>query len=73
MNPSERISELRRLIRHHEERYYVLNDPEISDAEFDALWDELKTLSPNHPQLQKVGSDPPPGSTRPGQNICLTA
>jgi len=28
MNPAERIAELRRLIRYHEERYYVLNDPE---------------------------------------------
>ena len=37
MTPAERIDELRRLIRHHEERYYVLNDPEIADAEFDAL------------------------------------
>ena len=44
MNPSERISELRRFIRRHEERYYVLNDPEISDAEFDGLMHDLKIL-----------------------------
>src|ERR687895_249430 len=37
MNPADRIEELRRLIRHHEDRYYVLSDPEIADAEFDAL------------------------------------
>ncbi len=51
MNPSERINELRRLIRHHEERYYVLNDPEISDAEFDALMHDLKILETKHPKL----------------------
>ena len=37
MNATDRIAELRRQIRYHEERYYVLNDPEIADAEFDAL------------------------------------
>ena len=40
----DRIDELRRLIRHHEECYYVLNDPEIADAEFDALMQELERL-----------------------------
>jgi DNA ligase (NAD+) len=44
VNPAERIEELRRLIRHHEERYYVLSDPEIADAEFDALMKELERL-----------------------------
>ena len=51
MNLSERISELRRLIRRHEERYYVLNDPEISDAEFDRLMHDLKNLETKHPEL----------------------
>ena len=49
MTPAERIEELRRLIRHHEERYYVLNDPEIADAEFDALMRELERLEAEHP------------------------
>ena len=44
MNPASRIAELRRQIRHHEERYYVANQPEISDAEFDALLRELVRL-----------------------------
>ncbi len=35
------IDALRDKIRHHEHRYYVLDDPEISDAEFDRLMDEL--------------------------------
>src|SRR5919108_6564407 len=51
MTPAERIAELRRLIRHHEERYYVLNDPEIADAEFDALMKELERLEAEHPDL----------------------
>jgi DNA ligase (NAD+) len=57
MNPAERISELRRLIRYHEERYYVLNDPEIADAEFDALMVELEALEAENPDL--VTSDSP--------------
>ena len=49
MNPAERIEELRGLIRHHEERYYVLSDPKIADAEFDALMKELERLEAEHP------------------------
>ena len=51
MTPAERIDELRRLIRHHEERYYVLNDPEIADVEFDALMRELAQLESENPDL----------------------
>ena len=51
-------------ISHHSHLYYNEARPEISDAEFDSLWDELKSLSPDHPQLQKVGSDPSPGSIK---------
>ena len=51
MNPAERIEELRRQIRYHEERYYILNQPEIADVEFDALMDELKRLESAHPDL----------------------
>ena len=51
MNPAERIADLRRQIRYHEERYYVLNDPEIADAEFDALMKELERLEASHPDL----------------------
>jgi len=57
VNPAERIAELRRLIRYHEERYYVLNDPEIADAEFDALMGELEALEADSPDL--VTSDSP--------------
>jgi DNA ligase (NAD+) len=51
MNVAEAIADLRARIRHHEERYYVLSDPEISDAEFDALLKELEALEAEHPEL----------------------
>ena len=51
MDPFSRITELRRLIRHHEELYYVANQPEISDAEFDDLMRELQQLEQEHPTL----------------------
>jgi DNA ligase (NAD+) len=51
MAPADRIAELRRLIRHHEEQYYVLDAPEIADAEFDALVRELSELEAAHPEL----------------------
>jgi DNA ligase (NAD+) len=52
----DRIEELERLIKHHQDIYYN-GEAEITDAEFDALWDELKTRSPNNPLLKKVGRD----------------
>ena len=48
---SSKLESLREQIRHHEERYYVLDDPEVSDAEFDALLHELETLEAAHPEL----------------------
>jgi DNA ligase (NAD+) len=51
VNPAERLADLRARIRHHEERYYVLSDPEISDAEFDSLVKELEALEAEHPDL----------------------
>ena len=60
-----RLAELRELIRHHEYRYYVLDSPEISDAEYDALYRELRELEAAHPQFvtadsptQRVGGQP---------------
>jgi DNA ligase (NAD+) len=60
-----RPAELRELIRHHEYRYYVLDSPEISDAEYDALYRELEALEAAHPELvtadsptQRVGGEP---------------
>ena len=57
MTPAERIEELRRQIRHHEERYYILNSPEIADGEFDALMQELVRLESEHPDL--ISEDSP--------------
>ncbi len=51
MTPAARIVELRDLIRYHEDQYYVLADPQISDSEFDALMHELKALESEHPDL----------------------
>ncbi|MBI3990369.1 MAG: NAD-dependent DNA ligase LigA [candidate division NC10 bacterium] len=47
----ERIEELRRLIHYHDYRYYVLNQPEIPDAEYDRLFQELRALEEKYPQL----------------------
>src|SRR3954465_13250262 len=62
------IESLREEIRRHEYRYYVLDDPEISDAEFDRLMNELKKLEAAHPELitsdsptQRVGGKPREG------------
>jgi DNA ligase (NAD+) len=62
------IEFLRDEIRRHEYRYYVLDDPEISDAEFDRLMNELKKLEAAHPELitpdsptQRVGGKPREG------------
>ncbi|HVL66807.1 MAG TPA: NAD-dependent DNA ligase LigA [Vicinamibacterales bacterium] len=51
MDPLTRIQQLREQIRHHENCYYVLNAPEISDAQFDALLHELERLEADHPDL----------------------
>jgi DNA ligase (NAD+) len=53
---AKRIAELRELVDHHLYRYHVLDDPEISDAEFDRLWDELLALEREHPELQSPDS-----------------
>src|ERR687889_10842 len=68
MTPTERAETLRKEIRRHEELYYVDATPEISDADFDALMNELKALELQHPELltpdsptQRVGGRPAEG------------
>jgi len=56
MRPEERLRELRDAIRQHEERYYIHNDPEISDEEFDQLLHELERLEAEHPDLVTIDS-----------------
>jgi DNA ligase (NAD+) len=52
----ERLETLRAAIRYHAYRYYVLDDPVISDAEYDALWRELLALEEAHPELVTADS-----------------
>jgi DNA ligase (NAD+) len=61
----KRLDELRNQVNHHLYRYHVLDEPEISDAEYDRLFDELKALEEEHPDLitpdsptQRVGAPP---------------
>ena len=63
--PERRAAELRRQLEHHNRRYYVLDDPEIGDDEYDALLDELRAIEAEHPELrsadsptQRVGAPP---------------
>ncbi len=53
---SERVKDLEHLVAYHQQRYYN-GEPEIPDAEFDLLWDELARLDPANPVLSRVGSD----------------
>ena len=64
MTEQDRIKQLRRELHEHNHRYYVLNQPIISDQEFDFLMHELQDLEARHPELfdpnsptQRVGSD----------------
>ncbi|MFH0788829.1 MAG: NAD-dependent DNA ligase LigA [Pseudomonadota bacterium] len=65
-HPAEkRIEDLRTLLHYHNYRYYVLDDPEISDAQYDRLFRELEELETRHPELirpdsptQRVGAQP---------------
>ena len=70
-----RVEELRDQIRHHNERYYQLDDPEISDAEYDALVRELRALEEQYPAL--ITPDSPTqqvsGRRRPRSRRCATA
>ncbi|MCI0330468.1 MAG: NAD-dependent DNA ligase LigA [candidate division Zixibacteria bacterium] len=60
-----RVEKLREMVNYHNYRYYVLDSPEISDEEFDRLFDELVALEKKHPELvspdsptQRVGAEP---------------
>ena len=64
MAEKSRIEELSSSIRYHRELYYNHSAPEISDADFDKLWDELKTLDPDNSVLHEVGPEPLPGTVK---------
>ena len=64
MDEKQRIMQLRQELHRHNYKYYVLNQPEISDQEFDMMMHELQGLEARHPELfdpnspsQRVGSD----------------
>src|SRR5436190_385047 len=64
-SPKKRAAELRGVLDYHLYRYHVLDDPEVTDAEYDTLYDELARLEEAHPELvtsdsptQRVGAPP---------------
>jgi len=64
VDPAVRVEELRDLIRRHEHAYYVLDQPEVSDAEYDAIFKELRQIEEDRPDLltpesptQRVGGE----------------
>ena len=73
----KRVERLRRMLEYHNYLYYVLDSPQISDAEYDALFRELEELEAKYPELadddsptRRVGArvdEPPPGVTRLAQ------
>ena len=58
LDVASRAAELRRLVVHHNHRYHVLDDPEIPDSAFDALFDELKAIE------EAIPSSSPPTRRR---------
>ena len=71
LDVASRAAELRRLVAHHNHRYHVLDDPELPDAEYDRLFDELKAIEEQHPDLivpdsptQRVGAPSAAASRR---------
>ncbi|HUG14419.1 MAG TPA: NAD-dependent DNA ligase LigA [Thermomicrobiales bacterium] len=72
---ARRVSELRELIHRHNYEYYVLQQPSVSDAEWDALFHELKALEDAHPELvtpdsptQNIGAMPAEGFEQVGHD-----
>jgi len=70
-SPAQRAEELRKQLEHHEYLYYVVDSPEISDAEYDGLMRELSALEEAHPEIrtpdsptQRVGGQPREGFTK---------
>jgi len=55
-SPRDRAAELRALLQHHAHSYYVLDAPEIPDAEYDRLFQELQAIEAEHPELRTADS-----------------
>src|SRR5437763_8409984 len=67
--PEQRLKELRDAIRHHEQRYYSQNAPEIADEEFDQLLQELERLEAEHPDLVTADSPTQRVGGRAGEGL----
>src|ERR1700722_1784320 len=68
LTPDQQIQALRDELQHHEHLYYVMDAPELTDAQYDALLNRLKKLEAAHPELmtadsptQRVGGKPKEG------------
>ncbi len=72
MDPAARLARLRDEIRHHEERYYIDNDPEIADDRFDALLKELEALEREYPDLVTPDSPTQRVAGRPVEGFATT-
>src|SRR3954464_9710987 len=69
MDPLTRLTQLRTEIRHHEERYYIHNAPDISDDEFDRLLHELERLEAEYPDLVTPDSPTQRVAGRPAEGF----
>jgi len=71
-DPAVRAAELRDLLHHHAHRYYVLDDPEVPDAEYDRVYQQLEALEAAYPRLKgKTGAICTPDFARAGGAIVL--
>ena len=73
LTPDQQIQTLREELRHYEHLYYVLDAPELTDAQYDGLMERLKALEREHPELvtadspsQRVGGKPRDGFAKTG-------
>ena len=66
---AQKIEKLRNVIRHHEHLYHVLDRPEISDAQYDALMNELMHLEAEHPELRSADSPTERVGGRPAEGF----
>lgn len=68
-DPQNRVYELRREIEYHNYRYYVMDDPVVSDVEYDAMFRELQELEQKYPELQSPNSPTQRIGTRPSESF----
>jgi DNA ligase (NAD+) len=68
-----RVEELKQLLHYHNYRYYVLDDPEIADAEYDQLMEELRAIEGDHPELQSPDSPTQRVGAGPAEQFAVVA